>query len=207
MNKKGSSLMELVISIALMAVILVFLVKLLVDINDMNTNNTYAKDNQVNRAEIIRYIENDISDKKIISIVDNSTDGNIKITINFDGGISSSIEATENSLTYTPSDPSKKRAWDMVDATIYTNLCRIESSTPSAESDSSEGSNSSNGEISTFTINIEVNTLNNNNTHPSSDSNKYHNNIVDDIIISYMGEGKIDLPESKCIGTYCKKNT
>ena len=59
MNNKGSTLLELIISIALISVILVFMVRLLVDLNDSETNNKYAKKNQVIRAEILRTIEND----------------------------------------------------------------------------------------------------------------------------------------------------
>ena len=46
MNNKGSTLLELIISIALISVILVFMVRLLVDLNDSETNNKYAKKNQ-----------------------------------------------------------------------------------------------------------------------------------------------------------------
>ena len=73
MNNKGSTLLELIISIALISVILVFMVRLLVDLNDSETNNKYAKKNQVIRAEILRTIENDLQNKIITDIRDNST--------------------------------------------------------------------------------------------------------------------------------------
>lgn len=55
LNKKGNTLIELVISIALMSVILISIVRLLVDLNNTNTNNVYAKNNQINRSEILQY--------------------------------------------------------------------------------------------------------------------------------------------------------
>ena len=82
MNNKGSTLLELIISIALISVILVFMVRLLVDLNDSETNNKYAKKNQVIRAEILRTIENDLQNKIITNIRDNSTTSNPKKGLN-----------------------------------------------------------------------------------------------------------------------------
>ena len=47
LNKKGSSLLELIISIALISVVMGFLVKLLVDLNNKDTNSDFAINNQV----------------------------------------------------------------------------------------------------------------------------------------------------------------
>ena len=82
MNNKGSTLLELIISIALISVILVFMVRLLVDLNDSETNNKYAKKNQVIRAEILRTIENDLQNKILTDIRDNSTTSNLMIIKN-----------------------------------------------------------------------------------------------------------------------------
>ena len=61
LNKKGTTLAEVIISIALISVVLVFMIRLLIDLNNMQTNTTYATGNQVNRAEILRMIGNDLN--------------------------------------------------------------------------------------------------------------------------------------------------
>ena len=73
LNKKGNTLIELVISIALMSVILISIVRLLVDLNNTNTNNVYAKNNQINRSEILRAIESDLNNKVLVNINDTGT--------------------------------------------------------------------------------------------------------------------------------------
>ena len=96
MNNKGSTLLELIISIALISVILVFMVRLLVDLNDSETNNKYAKKNQVIRAEILRTIENDLQNKIITDIRDNSTTSNLIITFKFNDNKESNINVLKD---------------------------------------------------------------------------------------------------------------
>ena len=110
MNNKGSTLLELIISIALISVILVFMVRLLVDLNDSETNNKYAKKNQVIRAEILRTIENDLQNKIITDIRDNSTTSNLIITFIFDCNKESNINVLKDKLTYKNTD-GKTRTW------------------------------------------------------------------------------------------------
>ena len=64
-NKKGFTLMELMVSIGLIAIIMVFLVELLVDINYDRLNEAYASKNQFNRAEIVKTIQNDLDGKSL----------------------------------------------------------------------------------------------------------------------------------------------
>ena len=68
LNNKGMSLVEVIISIALISVVLVFMIKLLIDVNNTQTNNDYAKDNQTIRTEILRAIHNDLNTKTLRSV-------------------------------------------------------------------------------------------------------------------------------------------
>ena len=86
LNNKGNTLIELVISIALMSVVLVSMVRLLVDLNNTNTNSVYAKNNEVVRSEIIRAIETDLNNYKLSNINDLSNEesaGAVKINLIF----------------------------------------------------------------------------------------------------------------------------
>lgn len=65
LNKKGMTLVELIISIALISVILGFLFKILLDVKYETQNAGYAINNQINRAEIINFIEEEIKEKQL----------------------------------------------------------------------------------------------------------------------------------------------
>ena len=45
LNKKGTSLIEVIISIALISIVLVFMIRLLIDLNNEENNNEYAVNN------------------------------------------------------------------------------------------------------------------------------------------------------------------
>lgn len=77
-NKKGFTMVEMMISIALISIVMVFLVKLLVDVRYDGTNELYDTKDQISRAEIIKTIENDLKDRIIVDIKKN--DNQITIT-------------------------------------------------------------------------------------------------------------------------------
>ena len=166
LNKKGSTLLELVISITLISVVLVFLMRLLVDLNASSTSSDYAKDNQINRAEILRVIQNDLNNNTIKGISDEYSSDNLKITFTFEDDKKGIINATSNKFTYTSSS-NKKRTWTMKDCVIYTKKASI--------------NKRNTDEIYTLEIDIEI--------HTNNDNNKYEkNNFLDDILITYIGK-------------------
>ena len=67
-NKKGFTMVEMMISIALISIVMVFLVKLLVDVRYDGTNELYDTKDQISRAEIIKTIENDLKDRIIVGM-------------------------------------------------------------------------------------------------------------------------------------------
>lgn len=191
MNKKGTSLVELIISLALISVVLIFMVKMLLDINNSINNSNFAKNNQITRAEIIRLIENDIKDKRIEKITDESTSSVLTIKIKFkDISNPSIIMATKSAvdnpsvLTYTDSAGSTRK-WTFAEgANIYIDLVRTYYSPSSLD-------------IYTMNLAIEVHTINDFNTVGK-------NNNMDDIVISYVGK-KSDLTSAipECLGNKC----
>lgn len=181
MNNKGSTLLELIISIALISVILVFMVRLLVDLNDSETNNKYAKKNQVIRAEILRTIENDLQNKIITNIRDNSTTSNLIITFKFDGNKESNINVLKDKLTYKNTD-GKTRTWTLKEG--YFDITQ-------SPVDFNQDEN-----IYSLIIDIQVYTTNEFNT-------KNNNNLLDDILVSYIGRTKDLNTFSRCYGKGC----
>lgn len=181
MNNKGSTLLELIISIALISVILVFMVRLLVDLNDSETKNKYAKKNQVIRAEILRTIENDLQNKIITNIRDNSTTSNLIITFKFDGNKESNINVLKDKLTY-KNTAGKTRTWTLKEG--YFDITQ-------SPVDFNQDEN-----IYSLIIDIPVYTTNEFNT-------KNNNNLLDDILVSYIGRTKDLNTFSRCYGKGC----
>ena len=190
MNKKGTTLAELIISIALISVVLLFMIKLLIDLNDAEANNTYAKDNQINRAEILRMIGNDLNNKNIASISD-SESNNTKLVIRFEftDGSWSKIEAEEKKIKYTDSD-GKNRTWNIEGGTIYTKKANVYYM---------KDNNDSGKNYYSLSIDIEI--------HTTNEKNKLcNNNTLDDIIINYIGKlDDLDTPytDINCLGATC----
>lgn len=169
LNNKGNTLIELIISIALMSVVLVSMVRLLVDLNNTNTNSVYAKNNEVVRSEIIRAIETDLNNYKLSNINDLSNEesaGAVKINLIFKGK-HAIITAKKNTIEYKSVD-GKVRRWTMKDCEVYTDKANLIFSVDEKKN------------IFTLQIDIEIHTNNDKNTTG-------YNNLLDDILISYYG--------------------
>ena len=184
LNRKGTTIVELIISIALLSIVLAFMLKLLVDLNNARTNTTFAKENQIIRTEIIRTIENDIKTKTITSIDNNkkSTDPKdyISIKFSFSDNSVSYLKADTTTLTYTRTDGSERK-WKMKDCTIYTDKVYFNKYLPLEDAGTSYG----------FVMYIQIFTINNEN-------NDKKNNPLDDIQISYFNNNYDDyyIPDS-----------
>ena len=81
LNNKGMTLMELLISIVLIGMVLIFLFQLLTDLKNETDNNNYAYNNQVNRTEAIYNIQQDLQNYTLVGIKDvtNKTNGKLKL--------------------------------------------------------------------------------------------------------------------------------
>lgn len=166
LNKKGSSLVELVISIALMSIVLVFMMKLLVDLNNTETNNSYANKNEIIRSEIIKMINNDLNSNDLKSISDTSTDNELILTFSFNNNTSSKLNVKSDTITYKTSD-NNTRKWTLKESQAYPKCAKV--------------TKSIDDNIYVFEIDIEIHTNNDLN-------NELNNNILDDILISYVNE-------------------
>lgn len=171
LNKKGTTLVELIISIALLSIIMIFMFKLLTDVNNDKVNNDFANENQINRAEIIKTIEEDLKNKIITDVKINND------TINFEN-TGYSIKLTNNRLEY---KGSINKSWTMKNCTI---------SFPKENRDLKkvyEGD--TNPKMVAFILNIEIYTSNNNNSSSeyNESTNKLitKNNYIDDITINH----------------------
>lgn len=111
MNKKGFTMTELIVSIAIIAVVMIFLVNLLVDIRYDKKNELYDTKNQINRAEIIKTIQNDLDGKIITDITDESDSNYLVVNIRTDDNDDNSkyiIKADSNHIYYTSNNKTTK---------------------------------------------------------------------------------------------------
>lgn len=102
LNKKGMTLLEIVISIALISVVMLFLFSLLNDIQYESKHTSYAKDFLVSRATIIKDVEEDILNNNITNVMPVNVDAN-KTTLNFFVGSNTSnmnLEVESKKITY-----------------------------------------------------------------------------------------------------------
>ena len=97
LNKKGITLIEIIVSIGLISIVMIYLFNLLVDMQYEEDHSSYAKDNVVNRATIIRIVQDDFM-KYGLQAVNQYTSDSISFTFN-DGSIRT-MNITANSISY-----------------------------------------------------------------------------------------------------------
>jgi Tfp pilus assembly protein FimT len=99
-NKRGITLIEFIVSIALVAVVMIFLFNMLVDIQYTSKNGTFASDNQLNRASIVRAVMDDFTNLGLVGLTDSSTYGELVLTFRFQDGSSKVLTVSDKAVVY-----------------------------------------------------------------------------------------------------------
>ncbi len=91
MENKGFTLVELIISIALISIVVMFLFNLLTDVKASNNNTDFNRKNQQKRAIIIKTIQEDLTNRKLVGILNRhanelSSETIVNITFQFQDG-------------------------------------------------------------------------------------------------------------------------
>lgn len=101
MNKRGVTLIEVLISVGLIATVVLFLFNLLLDVQYETEHGTYAKKNQVNRITIIKTIEEDFINKGVdLKTIPRSFSTDYTLVIPFLDGTNKLLEVQENYIRY-----------------------------------------------------------------------------------------------------------
>lgn len=197
LNNKGVTIVELLVSMALLSVILMFLYNLLSNVTFEKNSDFIASANQSNRIDIIMTIEDDLLKDNNVTIVSKSDNGNELI---LKGSLKKyKITLVDNkSLAYDVSELSRdnwqiQNTWKIKNGTLgkidcgNTNMNSLESNVNASECKS--GSANSNltcrdvinsyESIVITECKIPIYTTNVNNT-------KDNNNTLDDIIFSFI---------------------
>lgn len=105
LNNKGITLVELIVSIALISIVIMFLFRLLIDVRYSNSSIDFSRENQQTRAIILKTIQEDLLEKKLSSFSTSVFDASsLAIYLTFKEGVNSKlakITITEDTLTYT----------------------------------------------------------------------------------------------------------
>ena len=106
MNNKGTTLIEVMISVALIAIIMVFMFTLLVDLKNEESLSTKKSADALNRSAIIHLIQNDIISRgiKTLTFCNDATDvcdaNHLYYTFNFQDNTSKKLIAYNNYFVY-----------------------------------------------------------------------------------------------------------
>lgn len=98
MNKKGFTLMELIISIGLISIVIMFLFNLLSDVKSSENNNDFNRVNQQTRAIILKTIQEDLTSKKLIGLNPQYNNGTNQVKITFKFAFESGKTTNEKDL-------------------------------------------------------------------------------------------------------------
>ena len=98
-NKKGITLVEIIISVGLISVVMLFLFNLLLDMEYEDRHSSYLKENQVNRATIIKTVQEDLMANSLENVT--TTNNQDSTTINFDfGSFATNLIVYKDKITY-----------------------------------------------------------------------------------------------------------
>lgn len=130
LDRKGMTLIEIIISVGLISLVMIFLLRLLVDIRKEQADTAVAYKDSTSRNEIITLIQNELKDQQLISF--GFSGRTLRINIGAEG--SSAITKT---LTITIGNDDKSlslaipgaetRKWTFADETARYEVCGIQS--------------------------------------------------------------------------------
>jgi len=98
MNKKGVTILELLISISLISVIVLLLIRVMFSLANINNDKSYASSDEITRTELIKEIESDFLKLKLKGI-DIRKENNTIITFIFED-TEKELKIAKNKITY-----------------------------------------------------------------------------------------------------------
>lgn len=119
MNKKGITLVEVIISIGLISVVMLFLFNLLIDMQYEEEHASFSKKNQLNRAAMIKEIQEDFMHLNLQKITKNGNTGRVEIVLEY-ATVAKIITVTPNAINY-----NNEESWDMADENASFDLAHI----------------------------------------------------------------------------------
>lgn len=121
-NKKGITLIELIISIALISIVVLFLFQLFLNVRYSDRRVDYARGNQQERAIILKTVQDDFLDYGLIGLTDSSsTENTLNILFSYKDSKSGQLIVTSNSVTYTKANGETEK-WFLEGEGLFYNI-------------------------------------------------------------------------------------
>ena len=77
MNKKGMTIIEVLVSVVIVSIVVLLLIKVIINLGNINNDTSYASNDEISRATIIKILEKDFLELKLQGIdiqeLDNET--------------------------------------------------------------------------------------------------------------------------------------
>ena len=83
MNNKGTTLVEVLVSVVLIAIVMIFIFNLLSDLKNEDYLSNYRTQDSLNRTELIHLVENDFINMELLNVTSNNC-GSDKMCITFE---------------------------------------------------------------------------------------------------------------------------
>lgn len=100
-NNRGITLLELMVSISLISIIVLFLFALLVDVKNADNRRDFDRENQQNRALILKTIQTEFLERELIGLRDLGSDSNhLKLTFTYNDDSEGILEVYKDSVSY-----------------------------------------------------------------------------------------------------------
>jgi len=116
LNNKGMTLVELIISVALISVVVGFLFKVVLDVKYEKDNPGYASNNQINRAEIIKTIQSELLAYGLNEVSVDSSKNNLEFILTNGNKITFDITSNNKKLVYKNEYKNKTKTWTVKDS-------------------------------------------------------------------------------------------
>lgn len=100
MNNKGMTIIEILLSLGLLSIVMVFIFNILADLSQEEALSNKRNVDSITRSTIIRLIENDFIAKGVIKINGCSLSDSICLDITYEDNTTKRITAKSNTLTY-----------------------------------------------------------------------------------------------------------
>ena len=188
-SKKGFTLVEIIISVGLIAIVMLFLFQLLTDVEFEAEHPTYAKENQVVRASVMRRVQQDLTSMSLERVSKSIHSEDAEITFYYRNGtdeVSKFLRLSKSEINY-----NNEEKWSIEGTDVFLDLAGISV----VENDNADSSMCTSSENEHLKI-----------TEQHCPTYKYvkivipvengnGENLIDDIELFYIGENKIFLPD------------
>lgn len=101
MNQRGITLVEFIVSIALISIVMLFLFNLLLDVQYTSKNGDFARDNQMNRASILRSVLDDFNNLELVGMREgNNNESQLELIFTFQDGSEKTLKVEDKRVQY-----------------------------------------------------------------------------------------------------------